>query len=62
MNNLNNDEKLTLCLFAMRTECMHYTTESIKIAFENTSEQTKEFYRTLTKRFKTLQKHFNLYS
>lgn len=62
MSKLTEDEKLMLCLFAFKTGCMHYNCESIKIAFENTDEQTKEYYRTLLKSFKTLQNHFNLYS
>ena len=53
--------KMLLCLFAFKTECIHYTTESIKIAYENTSVETKAYYEQLVDKFLLLKHTFDVY-
>lgn len=45
------EQALVLSLFAFNTGCLYYNTESIKIAFRDTSESTKLNYIKSVKEF-----------
>lgn len=45
------EQTLVLSLFAFKTGCLYYNTESIKIAFRDTSESTKLNYIKSVKEF-----------
>ena len=45
------EQALVLSLFAFKAGCLYYNTESIKIAFRDTSESTKLNYIKSVKEF-----------
>lgn len=62
-NKLNKEEKvITLCLFAIKTECVDYNVDTILECFIQTSDDTKAKYIKQAKDFIFVRNLYHTYA